>query len=727
MATFLSAMDEAERGRVERYEEALKCLDLSGLADLPEDARAPQARKLASLLNDFVVQHGIELEIIPDDAQGPPHTYFRDATGQSAIQLRRHQSGAWLFTWSSLAFVAERSSQTDRGPQDLPLATGERGGTAGSEAREQSGAQRTQPEPARIAPISQVPADYASARATMRSFLDAMRADRLGEAAKCLDLSDVPLVVQSEKGIEFASYLHRAIKWTKDVILPTIPDDPGGRPFIFRQDELGIIVVARQRAGSGRAGHWLFTKETVAGLDDLYDVLQTRATAALEARRQAGGTGEEERVTEQIPFTPSLWLRAQVPESLKGTWILLKHWQWLGLIVLFFVGRIAQRLTTALLRLVARLWLRRKGVAVGEAVQLGTFRPVGILAAAALWWVGLTWLALRADVLAPLLIAVKFVACWAMVWTVYRAVDLLGDYFSVLAEKTETKVDDLLVPFARKIAKVVVTVFGIVFIIHQFTEETPFKLLAGLGLGGLALALAAQDTLKNLFGSLTVIADRPFKVGDWVLIGDIEGMIESVGFRSTRVRTFYNSQVVVPNASLMSATIDNYGARRYRRIKIMLSLTYATSPEKINAFCEGIRELIRLHPYTRKDYYHVYFNKFAASSLDVLLYCFLETPDWGTELRERHRLFIDVLRLADKLEVEFAFPTQTVWLARSRGGAEKEGVPMAPGRDDPDSIGVQKAAQVFEEAYDATSADARPTPRPAPVIIVETPRSKPGV
>ena len=186
-----------------------------------------------------------------------------------------------------------------------------------------------------------------------------------------------------------------------------------------------------------------------------------------------------------------------------------------------------------------------------------------------------------------------------------------------------------------------------------------------MGSGGLAFAFAAKDTVENFFGSIAVIADRPFEVGDWVVIDDTEGTVESLGLRSTRIRTFYNSQITVPNAELVRARVDNYGRRNIRRYKTMLNLAYNTPPARIEAFCEGVRELIRQHPYTHKESYHVWLNQFGAHSLDVLVYMFFQTPDWATELRERHRLMLDVLRLGDRLGVEFAYPTQTLHLRRA--------------------------------------------------------------
>ncbi|MEO1087164.1 MAG: mechanosensitive ion channel family protein, partial [Acidobacteriota bacterium] len=177
-------------------------------------------------------------------------------------------------------------------------------------------------------------------------------------------------------------------------------------------------------------------------------------------------------------------------------------------------------------------------------------------------------------------------------------------------------------------------------------------------------ALAAQDTVKNLFGSLTVILDQPFSVGDWVKIGDIEGTVVELGFRSTRIKTFYDSTITLPNAGLISASVDNLGARTYRRWSTTLSLAYETPAEKVEAFCEGVRELVRKHPQTRKDSYQVYLNSFSAASIDVLLYIFFQTPDWAGELAARHRMALDIMRLAQSLGVEFAYPTQTLYLKR---------------------------------------------------------------
>jgi MscS family membrane protein len=162
-----------------------------------------------------------------------------------------------------------------------------------------------------------------------------------------------------------------------------------------------------------------------------------------------------------------------------------------------------------------------------------------------------------------------------------------------------------------------------------------------------------------------ILIDHPFKVGDLVKVGDVEGTVEEVGFRSTRIRTLYNSLVTVPNANVAVAQIDNLGARHYRRTSTHLDLVYGTPKEKVEAFVAGLRQLILDSPKTRKDLYHVYFTDYGASSLRIMFYYFIIAADWGEELAEKHRINLEIMGLAKKVGVEFAFPTQTVFIQNS--------------------------------------------------------------
>jgi len=176
----------------------------------------------------------------------------------------------------------------------------------------------------------------------------------------------------------------------------------------------------------------------------------------------------------------------------------------------------------------------------------------------------------------------------------------------------------------------------------------------------LAFALAAQDTIKNFFGSLMIFVDRPFQVGDWITSGDLDGTVEEVGFRSTRIRTFRNSVMSIPNGVITNQMIDNHGLRVYRRFMTTIALTYDTPPELIDVFVKGLKQIVEDHPKTRKDYYEIHFNNMGSSSLDVLFYIFFNVPSWTDELVARHEVLLEIVRLAEHLGVNFAFPTQTL-------------------------------------------------------------------
>lgn len=503
--------------------------------------------------------------------------------------------------------------------------------------------------PAQAQEPATVPDALSSPRATLATFLHAMndikrgKPERIDDAVTTLDLADINALVRRERGRDLAWMLLEVLDRTRLIELERVPERTTGEPYLFHRYENGTVSISQVKDG-----RWLFDQATIETLPRIMDELSDKSLVA-------GVKGSK-------AFLPwYIRLRQQMPDELRARILTLEGWQWIGLLLIIMVGVVLDRLLSMLMRLFVRRWKQRTAHLEYRQVDDNILRPLGLMAMAVIWWVGLNMLGLPESALLVLLVAVKFLASISGVWAAYRLVDLMTASLLRRAELSEGKLDDALVPLIPKTLKIFVTVAGFVFIANNLNMDVT-GLLAGLGLGGLAFALAAKDMVQNLFGSITVLMDRTFTVGDWVVVDDVEGSVERIGFRSTRIRTFYNSLVTVPNSRFITASVDNMGARRYRRLSCKLSLTYDTPPDRIEAFCEGVRELVRQHPYMRKDYYQVYLNELAASSLDVLLYVFWATPDWNTELRERHRLLLDILRLASRLGVEFAFPTQTIYM-----------------------------------------------------------------
>lgn len=392
------------------------------------------------------------------------------------------------------------------------------------------------------------------------------------------------------------------------------------------------------------------------------------------------------------------WLEDLMPEGLKRGDILgLQYWQWIGLLVLIFLGFVVDHVVRVVFRPIVRRSVRRLHSEVDEQSIRDAVRALGLFAGAIVWLILLAALRVGGAAGDIARAAVGVYAVFTGTLTGWRFADLAAEVLLHLAKRTSSKFDDILVPLIRKTVKVFIVAFGIIYG-AQNLQINIIPLITGLGIGGLAFAFAAKDTVENFFGSIAVILDRPFEVGDWVLIGDVEGTVEELGFRSTRVRTFYNSQVTIPNSTLVRANVDNYGRRTYRRWKTYIGVQYDTPPEKLLAFTEGIRELVRRHPYTRKDYYQVWCNDFGDSSLNILLYVFHLVPDWGTELRERERLFVDIVRMADRLGVQFAFPTRTVHLYKEEH-APHESQYQVPGGDNDEEAkrdGIRIARELTE-------------------------------
>jgi MscS family membrane protein len=550
-----------------------------------------------------------------------------------------------------------------------------------------------------------------SPQATMSTFLGAMQdlwsdPEAWERAVLTLDLGRE----DPSNGRERARQLYGVLNRIALVRLAELPDadasakqthfryfpDRGRDAALLRRVGPAVGEVAMQR---GADGGWRFSASTVADLEALF--------AQLEAEPLVAG---------KEVLTVSDWFEGKLPTALvQNTFLTVKYWAWIAIFLVIVAGLLVDLLARGLVRIASARLVKRLETEEDPKQLRQTLRPIGLTAATLVWLLPIGVLDLEPIIETVLGGALRVFLVFMGTLSAWRIIDLLASLLMKKAERTDTRVDDILVPLISRATKLFILTMGIVYGADALNLPiTP--LLASLTVAGVGFSFAAKDTVENFFGSVAVVLDRPFDIGDWVVIEGTEGIVEQVGFRSTRIRTFYNSQITIPNSNLVRASVDNYGRRQYRRWKTTLGLQYDTSPDKLLAFTEGVRELIRTHPYTRKDYYQVWCNEFSASSLDILLYMFFEVPDWNTELRERERFFIDILRLAERIGVSFAFPTQTLHL---HSGDDAEA--PAPGTPPGASTEQDAARSGIEAAHDLVRRQPWRTTKPGPVVFATGP------
>ena len=476
----------------------------------------------------------------------------------------------------------------------------------------------------------------------------------IDRAVKTLDLSHVTTLLKTETGRNAAIFLKEVIDRVIEIDYDYVP--PGSKaPEIDGYWRLKNTEIVIRRITEGpRQGEFLFSSETVDEAKYFFDLVRDYPYVV-----SPGGAGYKDA-----------FLESAIPSYLKGDFFGFPKWQAVGIFLAIFLGFVFKYITERLLKLAKKVatissfeWDDR----LLEAIE----GPLSYCVASGVWFASLYLLRLEGIALEILSVVVQVIFSISVIWTFYRMAGVLSHYVAILSKKTDFLIDDQLVPLVSRALKTFILIFGILIALQNLGINV-MSVIAGLGLGGLAFALAAKDTAANLFGSLMIFWDRPFKLGDWVKFGGVEGTVEEVGFRSTRVRTFYDSQITVPNATVANASIDNLGRRTYRRVKTVIGVTYDTGPETLEVFLEGIKEIIKANKFTRKDYFHVVFNNYGPSSLDILLYFFLQVPDWSQELVQKQNIFMEIKRLAEKLGVSFAFPSQSIYVESTpeQGSAE---------------------------------------------------------
>jgi len=249
--------------------------------------------------------------------------------------------------------------------------------------------------------------------------------------------------------------------------------------------------------------------------------------------------------------------------------------------------------------------------------------------------------------------------------------------------KTETKLDDMLVPLVQGSLRIVVMGLVGLQILQVLSDKPLTSLLAGLGIGSLAVAFAAQNSISHLFGSLMIFADRPFELGERVIVDGHDGTVESVGLRSTRVRRLDGHLVTIPNGKLAEMSIHNVGKRRYIRKVMNVTITYDTPPDKIERAVEILKELLDNHEGMNEEFPpRVYFNDLNADSLNIIVIFWYFPPAYWDFLAFCERINLELFRRFADEGIDFAFPSQTVYLAGDDNRPLTIGLRELPGGKD---------------------------------------------
>jgi MscS family membrane protein len=356
------------------------------------------------------------------------------------------------------------------------------------------------------------------------------------------------------------------------------------------------------------------------------------------------------------------WLADQVPGALlrPGPWDVLL-WQWIALpvaVVIAWLGglTISKLSRVAFGRLARRTaitwddaWLERTGSPValvgGIALSHLLLRPIGLDDAAR---------AFAGGVLRSALFLAFF-------WLVSRTIDVAHEAAAKAPWATAYPASRALLPLGTRVLKVGVFAVAVVAMLAQFGYPVA-SLVAGLGIGGLAVALGAQKTLENLFGAFSIGVDQPFVEGDFVKIEDFVGTVEAVGLRSTRVRTLDRTLITIPNGKLAELRIESYAARDRIRLACTLGLVYGTSAQQMRAVLSGLERALRAHPKIWPDNVVVRFKEFGQSSLDIEVMAWFQTSDWSEFQLIRQEMLLEFMQVVESAGSSFAFPTRTLHL-----------------------------------------------------------------
>ena len=604
MRTFLTAANMARDGHPEALSWAAATIDFSSSGLQAEEDQFNGAEQLYQLVNATT----FNLSSIPDADVPSPLTVSLPALNTDItvdVMLRKTADQKWLIELPNAAAIAAKAQ--------VLAAKGHGPSRAADKFRE-----------------LQTPRD------TLRSFLDGMANWSLGgdqQAIDALDLDAIPQITRHDEGRLVSEYLVRVIDRVGLQLPQSIPNDGEDRePFVYFDHPAGRIVIGP--VGNGDDTKWKFTAETVEGARKLFRAVQDMPeTHALDPR--------------YIP--PSLVLsvrqmiqpHAPVLVSAVGSRGLMEYWQLIAALVCTALIAALMFALQRLLRWVMAWPQVAKYVHQPKPLALATVTVLGLVI---VHWVfplvGVPAIARQ--------YGLPVVGTMAVLLMLYAAWQVVGALFAFLeerAERTESQMDDILLSFLTGIVRLIM-VIAAAFEIGALLSLPTTGILAGLSIGGLAMAIASKETLSNIFGAGILLGDRPFQKGDRIVAGEVNGWVEEVGLRSTRIRTMYDSLLIVPNGKLADSSINNFGARRRRTLLTSFPVTSGGTPEALSAFTSAVTERIASDPMYEPGQFEVNVKGITFEGIQVELYATLTTRSGHAARAANHRLFLDIVKLA---------------------------------------------------------------------------------
>jgi len=506
---------------------------------------------------------------------------------------------------------------------------------------EQAPARETAASPAPEIPVDEF--GRGSPRGTIKGYFGACREGDYEKAANYLDLRRIP-----GDGPTLARQLRIILSRTLWVDIETLSQEHAGRSndgLPSNRDRLGTIdtkagkfdILIQQVPREDGVTVWKVAGVTLAQVPDLYKEF---------------GYGVLER------FLPKIFFDIQFLD--------IALWQWIGLLGLVLLAAIVSWFLTVFVMRIFGTAVAFTKTTIDDKMRVAAAGPIRLGIAILVFRVGLVPLGLGVETMQffSALLSALFIV--AVTWLLLRISDVLSSVVEArLVERGELGAIAL-VPPGRKFVKAIVVILAFVAILSNFGFNVA-ALLAGLGVGGIAVALAAQKTIENLFGGIILYTDRPVRVGDFCRFGDKMGTIEEIGIRSTRVRTLDHTLISIPNATFSNMEIDNITARERIRLLAILTVRYETTPDQLRYILVEIRKLLYSHERVISDTPRVRFINFGAYSLDIEVLAYVNSTDWAEFIGIREDIFLRIMDIIEASGSGFAFPSQTLYMGKDDG------------------------------------------------------------